>query len=251
MKAILYDVKRCKGCMKCVEACCVSNELSEEGSRACFTREGLSDQRFTTLTLTEDERFVRQQCMHCIEPSCEAACIVGAIRKTPEGPVVYDADKCIGCRYCMLACPFEVPRYEWKSNHPFIAKCQMCVDREGGPACVEACPHFAAEYGDRDALLAKAKRRIGKHPDQYRPKVWGELDAGGTCVLYVSDVDLDEFWPGNIGETSIPEMTWPVVEKTPFLFAGVAGTVSALSWVIHRRNRLAAEKAEGDENDAA
>jgi formate dehydrogenase iron-sulfur subunit len=151
----------------------------------------------------------------------------------------------------MLACPFEIPRYEWSSVHPFITKCQMCADREEGPACVGACPHFAAEYGDRDALIAKAKKRIAKSNGKYQEKIWGEFDAGGTCVLFISDVSLDEYWPTKIGETSIPEMTWPVMSKTPYLFVGVGGALSLLSWVIHRRDRMAAEKAEGDQNDAA
>ena len=247
MKAILYDVRRCRGCMKCVTACCVKNELTDDASRACFTRERLSDKRFTTLTVTDEGRFLRRQCLHCVDPSCAAACLVGALTKTEDGPVVYDADKCIGCRYCMLACPFEAPRYEWDTLHPYVKKCEMCVDREGGPACVEACPHFAAEYGDRDELLAKAKRRIAAHPDQYLPHVWGEHEAGGTCVLFISDVSLDEYWPTTIGDESIPELTWPVVSATPWLFFGVAGGLSALSFIINRRNRLASEKAEGGE----
>jgi len=251
MKAILFDVKRCRGCMKCVSACGVANGLTEADSKACFARERLSERRFTTVSVTDEGRFLRRQCLHCLEPSCESACLVGALRKTEEGPVLYDSSKCIGCRYCMLACPFEVPRYEWDTNHPYVVKCQMCADREGGPACVAACPYDASMYGDRDDLIAVARERIASGPGDYLPHIWGEHDAGGTCVLFVSDVDLGRYWPKSLGDRSVPEITWPVMAKTPFVFFGVAGVLSAVSFIIHRRERLRRERAEGGANDAA
>jgi len=243
MKGILHDVRRCAGCMRCVEACRKENG---SGKPDRFRTGDLSAERLTTLAKTKEGRHVRRHCYHCVEPACAAACLVGALTRTPEGPVVYDAEKCIGCRYCMLACPFQVPRYEWESRTPLVKKCDMCADREGGPACVEACPHEATLYGDRDELIRIAHRRIAEHPGEYVDHVWGEKEMGGTGVLLVSDVSLDGFWPEALGETSVPDLTLPLAHKAPLMFGGVLALLTGLSWVIGRRNRLAAEK-EGDE----
>lgn len=243
MKAVLHDVTRCTGCNRCVAACADENGLEGKESHARFSRSGLSAHRWTTV-VREAGRYVRRQCLHCEDPSCAAACLVGAFRKTPEGPVVYDASKCIGCRYCMLACPFEIPRYEWDTNHPFVRKCDLCHDRPGGPACIEACPNEVSLYGDREELLEVARARIRAAPDRYLDHVFGEKEAGGTSVLYLSDVDLSGMWPARMGDRSVPEMTWPVVSKTPFLAFGVAGVLTGLSWIVHRRNRRSAEAQE-------
>ena len=153
MFGILFDVTRCKGCERCVDACVEANGLDPVAAAQdrATTRDGLSANRPLSLMPVDDGRFARMSCMHCVEPSCVSACLVGAIRKTPEGPVVYDPDMCIGCRYCMLACPFHVPRYEWQETTPFVKKCSMCFDRlrDGGqPACVEACPEQAIAVVD-------------------------------------------------------------------------------------------------------
>ena len=240
MKAILHDVTRCRGCMKCVQAC---GEANGNPDPQAMHRNALSEHRLTTVERTDSGRFVRQQCRHCLEPSCVSACLVGAIRKSPEGPVVYDATKCIGCRYCMLACPFGVPRYEWKSRTPIMRKCDMCHGRPGGPACVAACPYGATLYGDREELLRIARERIVTRTELYLPVIYGQHDAGGTCVLFISDVDLAEFWPTRLGDESVPELTWPVVSRTPWIALSVAGTLSAVSWIMNRRDRLAEEAA--------
>lgn len=256
MRSILVDVTRCKGCNTCVGACARANDLVEDPTLAPFTRGRLSGDRFTTLVRLQKGRTAKLQCMHCVEPSCAAACLVGALHKSPEGPVLYDADKCIGCRYCMLACPFSIPQYQWNTDRPFVRKCQMCYGRPGGPACVQACPHDALQYGERKDLLRVAKGRIRANPKKYIHRVWGEKGGGGTSVLYLSDVPLDKIWPARLGDESVPERTMPIVRLTPFLFVGVASTLSALAFVVHRRNRLAAEKAgesieEGDGRDPA
>jgi formate dehydrogenase iron-sulfur subunit len=123
---------------------------------------------------------VRRLCMHCLDPSCASVCPVGALRRSEAGPVTYDASVCLGCRYCMVACPFGVPRYEWTSAVPAVRKCDMCVERAAKgqlPACVEACPAEAAMAGDRDTLLAEAHRRIRENPGAYHPQVYGETEA--------------------------------------------------------------------------
>jgi formate dehydrogenase iron-sulfur subunit len=215
-------------------------------------RDGLSAHRLVTLVQTDVGRFARKSCMHCLEPSCVAACLVGAIRRTDAGPVVYDPDKCIGCRYCMLACPFHVPRYEWDETKPFVKKCDMCADtlRDGGePACVSACPHEALVFGPRDAMLDLARRRIQDHPGEYVNHVWGETEFGGTSVLYVSDVDLSALdWPAT-ATAPIPELTESLIASTPKIGVGVACGLLGLNWIIGRRMRLAASQVRGPEGE--
>jgi len=251
MNAILVDVTACTGCERCVDACVEENgtdPVQAQRDRA-VTSDGLSADRLLSLHQVED-RFVRMSCMHCLEPSCVSACLVGGITKTPDGPVVYDPDKCIGCRYCMLACPFHIPRYEWDDTVPFMRKCAMCFDRQQDgqvPACVEACPNDALRFGDRDELLARAHRILADQPDRYLPHVWGEDEFGGTSVLYISDVDLTAAgWPGPETE-SIPSLTEPLIAKTPFIGLGVMASLLGINWVIRRRMELAGEGPGGSE----
>jgi formate dehydrogenase iron-sulfur subunit len=246
MRAILHDVARCKGCMKCVEICLQDNDLVHRPGDRMFEPEPLSAHRFTTLERTKNDHFVRKHCLHCVEPACAAACLVGALHQTPEGPVVYDATKCIGCRYCMLACPFQAVKYEWEKALPFVKKCDMCYDRPGGPACVEACPHDATVFGERKDLIKEARRRIDARPDLYVDHIWGEHELGGTGVMFIAPESLDDRWPGSLGGSSIPDITTPLTQKTPYIAFGVLGFLTATSWVIGRRNRLAEERASED-----
>jgi formate dehydrogenase iron-sulfur subunit len=174
------------------------------------------------------------------------ACLVGALTKTPEGPVVYNADKCIGCRYCMLACPVGIPRYEWDKTLPYVSKCSMCSERVAvgeAPVCVEACAREAMVFGERDSLLAEAHRRIAKDRNSYLPHVYGEREMGGTSLLYISDVPLDILaWPEKLGDEPMSTLTWPVISRTPHLALGVAGCLTAVTWIIQRRMKLEAEQ---------
>jgi formate dehydrogenase iron-sulfur subunit len=190
--------------------------------------------------------------MHCLEPSCVAACLVGGLLRTAEGAVVYDPDRCIGCRYCMLACPLHVPRYEWHSRLPFMRKCTLCIDRlrQGKiPACVEACPHEALSFGMRTGMLGVARERLAREPGRYLPHVWGEREWGGTSVLYLSDVDLDAIGLSRDATRSVPSITDPVIHATPHVALGVATAMAALSWVIGRRQLLAGAVGEGEGSD--
>jgi len=247
MHGILVDVTRCTGCERCVEACIKVNKLDydQAGIDRVRAPDGLSANRLATIVKLEDGHFARKSCMHCLEPSCVSACLVGGITKTGQGPVVYDPDKCIGCRYCMLACPFHIPRYEWDSTHPYMVKCMMCFDRiKDGllPACVEACPNQAMSFGSRDKLLKEAHARIAKYPRRYKRHVWGEEEFGGTSVMYISDVDLEELgWPHSAAP-AIPELTEPLISKTPFIGLTVAAGILGINWIIGRRMKLAAEK---------
>ncbi len=246
-KAILTDTTRCTGCEKCVTACKQVNGLGPDQPRRWKLRiDDLSATRFTTI-VRHDGQFVRQQCRHCVEPACVSACLVGAMRKLPEGPVVYDGDRCMGCRYCMMACPFEIPRYDWAAAVPYVRKCTLCAPRlaEGRiPACVEACPEQATIFGDRDALLAEARRRIRATPARYVPHVYGEDDVGGTSVLMISSVPLDFLAAGKVTDQPLPELTWAALSKVPPLALGVGGLMAGVFWITGRRMKLQAERLD-------
>lgn len=189
-KAVLYDATRCIGCRECVLGCAEANGW--EADLALGTDLRLTDSCLTFLQHFEDagdDFFLKRQCMHCVEPACVSACMLGAMRKDADGAVVWNGDLCVGCRYCQIACPFNVPRFEWDSATPSLHKCQLCPERraEGrAPACVEQCRRGALAFGPRDELLGEAHRRIDASPDRYNPRVYGEREAGGTGVLYLA-----------------------------------------------------------------
>jgi len=243
MDAILVDVTKCIGCEKCIAACIEKNNLNLE--KSYFDREtsrdGLSSDRFLSIKKVDEGRFARFSCMHCLEPACVSACLVGGITKSKEGPVIYDPDKCIGCRYCMLACPFHIPRYEWNATKPFMKKCNMCYDRikeNKQPVCVQACPQNAIIFGNRKDLLKLANSLIKNNRGKYLNHIWGQKEYGGTSVLYVSDIDLSKMgWPDkNI--SAIPTITEPLIEKTPAIGITVGGFLIGLNWIIKRRMEL-------------
>jgi formate dehydrogenase iron-sulfur subunit len=184
--------------------------------------------------------------MHCEDPSCASACPVGAFRKTELGPVTYDESRCLGCRYCMLACPFGVPRYEWSKAAPAVRKCDMCAARlEKGllPACVEACPAEASVAGTREELLAEAHRRIRGSPDAYYPHVYGETEVGGTSVLFLSPVPFEELGFATVGETPPPNLTWQALRKVPAVMSVGGAVLFGVWWITHRREQVAAAEA--------
>jgi len=253
--AILTDVTRCTGCEKCVDACQEANDLPKERSWRWIKQiDDLSSARWTTITRLDSDkgaRYLRKPCLHCAEPSCVSACIVGALKKTPEGPVVYNPDICIGCRYCMIACPWEIPRYSWEDSVPYIQKCDMCFERvikDGKlPACVEACPTQATIFGDRDELLAEAKRRLSREPHKYINKIWGASEVGGTSVMYISDVDikLTGLDAPVISPEPMPHRTTKILHQMPLVFTGMSLLMGGLYWMFKRRQEvMAAENME-------
>ncbi|MGD2069539.1 MAG: 4Fe-4S dicluster domain-containing protein [Gemmatimonadota bacterium] len=247
--AILVDTTRCTGCEECVLACKEENGLGPDRLRpGQATFDGLSSTRFSTVLRRPDDLFVKRQCLHCLEPACVSACLVGAMQKTPEGPVVYDEELCMGCRYCLVACPYGIPRYQWDEATPYVRKCTLCHHRivEGRePACVEACPSDALLFGNRAELLAEAWRRIEAFPGRYARHVYGEHEVGGTSVLYLADRSLGFLaWSRELGDEPMPHLTWASLAKIPPVVLGMGGLMTGIYWVVQRRMRLAARAAD-------
>ncbi|MDP8208179.1 MAG: 4Fe-4S dicluster domain-containing protein [Candidatus Electryonea clarkiae] len=255
--AILTDVTKCIGCRDCVVACKQTYNLDKDVPRRWSNDDGLSSRNWTSIIERENNTFVRKQCRHCLEPACVAACPVGALQISDEGPVIYDSKKCMGCRYCMLVCPYGIPRYDWDLAVPFVRKCIMCFPRlqEGKqPACTEACPVEATIFGTRDELLAEAHRRIKAEPDKYINKVWGEDEIGGSRVLYISNVDLSFLTYGkNYDNKSVPSLARPAMNAVLPTFATMAGTMAGVGWIINRRmkNMQTDELEENQDNSSS
>jgi formate dehydrogenase iron-sulfur subunit len=191
------------------------------------------------------ERFVRRMCMHCQDPACASACLVGALKKTPAGPVTYDASKCIGCRYCLVACPFSVPRYEWSKLVPFVKKCDLCAERltKGQqPACVEACPVQASITGNRQDMLDEAERRI-LNDSKYVRHIYGSEEAGGTSVFFISDVPFEKLGFAAPPNQPLPLLTASALGDGPTVILVGGAVLSGLYWITQRRVLVAQAEA--------
>jgi formate dehydrogenase iron-sulfur subunit len=240
-KAMLIDITQCAGCNACQDACKAQNKLKEGAETA------LSSTAYTAL---EDHNgtTVRRMCQHCEHPTCVSVCPVGAFTKTEIGPVLYDESKCIGCRYCMQACPFQVPRYEWTSNYPRVQKCRFCYDRikEGlQPACAEACPTGATKFGNRDELIAEAHARISAEPTKYVNRVYGQKEVGGTSILYISSVPFEQLgFKTQLETTPLPDLTWNALSKIPTVVSVGSVFLYGIYWITSRREEV--ERAEGN-----
>ena len=248
-KAILYDATQCVGCLVCESACAKQNGLPYDDDVAKVKK--TSETKFTYVALVTEageEKYMRNLCMHCIDPTCVSVCPVKAMTKSKEGPVVYDASKCMGCRYCIMACPFQIPKYEWSKAIPTVKKCIMCSERvEAGKqtACTEACPTGATVFGDRDQLLADAHRRIAGSPGTYVPHIYGEKEAGGTGVLLLSSVPFQQFgFPANLPDGSIPHITGEVLAHVPDVVTVGSAILGGIYWITHRRDVVAAAEKE-------
>jgi formate dehydrogenase iron-sulfur subunit len=241
---VLIDLTRCTGCNSCALACKESNGLP----RPDVVPDALGSDTYTfveeRLVTTADgdvkRRYVKRQCMHCLNAACVAACPAAAMYKSAEGPVIYRAYRCLGCRYCEAACPFSVPRFNWDNGTtPVINKCWLCYDRlrEGErPACVEACPTGALRFGVREELLAQAHAQITSYPERYVDHIYGEFEVGGTSMLYLSDVPFEQLgFRGGLPETAPPEETEKVVSKLPYVLGGMTALMTGAAVYTHRQ----------------
>jgi len=222
--AMLQDTTRCIGCQACEQACCEKNGFPapETDPETGYERK-TGPEALTVINANatggKSIVFCKTQCMHCDQPACVSACLVNAMYKTKEGPVVWREDKCMGCRYCMVACPYDVPKFEYGSLNPKIRKCVMCYDRirEGKiPACAEACPQEAILFGRRGDLLDIARKRIYDHPSRYVRHIYGEHEVGGTNMLYLAGVPFEQLgFRTDLGTTPYPEYTKTFLYSVP------------------------------------
>lgn len=240
-KGLLIDITKCIGCGSCVDACKMQNDLPSTEPKKLDA---------TNFTVVENHNgiYVRRLCMHCLDPSCASACPVSALYKTEYGAVAYDPKKCMGCRYCMVACPFGIPKYEWDNPNPKVRKCILCIDRlkEGEPtACAEACPTEATLFGEREELLKIAKERIQSAPDVYFNHIYGEKEAGGTSVLFLSPKPFEELGFNTfVYKKPYPEFTWAVMSKIPPFVLIWGSFLTGLWWLTERKNEVARIKKE-------
>jgi len=222
---VLVDTTLCVGCRACEAACSETNKnpAPPEGDAVLEHRRETTENAFTVVNRVEgvDNRFAKRQCMHCISPACASACPVRAMDKKPEGPVTYDPSNCLGCRYCMIACPFDIPKYEYDSNTPRVRKCTFCAERQAAglkPACTEVCPSGALTFGRRGELLEVAKTRIYTNPGKYVHHVYGEHEAGGTSWLYIGDVPLEKLaLRSGTPEKDVPSLVAGALGAPPFV----------------------------------
>lgn len=244
---LLFDSTRCIGCGACSAACKEANGLPLP-----------IEERTTAYTWTVVEKIgganVRRLCFHCRQPTCVSVCPVAALRKTADGPVVYDNKRCIGCRYCIMACPFGVPKYQWDQPVPVVGKCVLCAGRvaDGLPtACAAVCPTGATLFGERDALAREARARIDASPDTYTDHVYGLSEAGGTSVLMLAGVPFARLGlKTDLPSTPLPLLTWQVLSKIPS-FAAVWGVcLFGIHWITKRRDEVRAYEAEQREGTA-
>lgn len=223
---ILYDSTLCVGCQSCEFACAEANGLPEP---ADYPEPGiirkLDENRrcvINAYSTSGGEVYVKRQCMHCNDPACASACLTNAMDKTPGGPVIWQGEKCMGCRYCMISCPFDIPKFEYDSPNPRIQKCDMCFDRLAEckmPACVENCPSGALTYGTRRELISEARQRIHAEPDRYIDYIYGEHEAGGTSFLYLSGVPFEEIGLNtSVQKSSYPALTKGFLYSVPTIF---------------------------------
>lgn len=244
---ILVDTTRCVGCRSCEVACAETHQLPvpDQSDESVFEK-----RRDTTITqwtvvnrfnTEKGEVFVKKQCMHCNQPGCAAACLVKAMQKREEGPVTWDTN-CMGCRYCMVSCPYDIPKFEYHSPNPRIQKCNLCYERikEGKlPACVEACPAEALTFGKRRDLLEEAKTRIYQNPENYYHHIYGEYEVGGSSYLYLSAVPFEQLgFRTDLGTTPYPKYTTGFLYSVPVVLLLWPAFLLGVSQITKKDNEI-------------
>ncbi|ABF39460.1 4Fe-4S ferredoxin, iron-sulfur binding protein [Candidatus Koribacter versatilis Ellin345] len=285
-KTTLVDITKCIGCRACQVACKHWNEGEGEATELEYNLgfqnpATLSAKTLTLITFHElpneqaqgglNYLFTMRRCLHCLEPACTSACPTTALARMADGPVGYDADKCIGCRYCVWACPWGVPTPEWDSLTPKIKKCTHCADREDQPvplernsvpltadetdrykksittpACVKACPADALTFGDRDSILQDAHARIAAHPDKYVDHIYGEKEAGGTTVVYLSSVPFEKIGFPDVGTKPYPGFSRTALHAVPPAVIAVGAMLGGVYSFMKRRTVALIAAAENN-----
>jgi formate dehydrogenase iron-sulfur subunit len=256
--AVLVDTTLCQGCRACEAACSEANLLEAPVQTSPATdvfkeKRQTSQTHLTVVNRYEgkagpdgDPRYAKKQCMHCVEPACASACPVRALDKLPGGPVTYHPERCIGCRYCMVACPFDIPKYEYDSLAPTVKKCTFCAARQAqglAPACTSVCPTGALKFGKREALLDEAKTRIFGKPEAYVHHVYGEHEAGGTNWLYISDVPFEKLgFTARVDDESYPQLVKGALSVPPFVMTLWPPLLMGFYAFSHRKDEVAKDE---------
>lgn len=239
---VLVDTTLCVGCRTCTRVCAEGHGLPVPPDQC---RETTSPTQLTVVDgrQLDDPKvelgvvFVKRQCLHCLQPACASACLTRAMHKTESGPVTWDKGKCMGCRYCMVCCPFDVPKFEYDSPTPQIRKCDLCVDRlQRGepPRCVANCEAGALTFGRRSELLREAHKRLATNPDGYHQHIFGEHEAGGTSWLYLAAVPFDRLgFPKDLEQQSYPSLTKEFLYGVPVVLTLVPPLLLGISKAVH------------------
>ena len=250
---ILYDSTLCKGCQSCEYACAEKYGLPEpkDFPKAGVIRKTDENKRvvINQYKTSKGEQYVRKSCMHCNEPACASACLTKAMYKTDEGPVIWRENKCMGCRSCMISCPFDIPKFEYNNPNPKIQKCRMCYEliKQGKkPECVDVCPQEALLFGKRKDLIEIAKTRIYTEPQKYHHAIYGEHEVGGTGVIYIGAVPFEELgFRNDLGTSSYPEKNKNFLYSVPaVLVLWPAFLVGLYNSVNERKKDILKEKQQ-------
>jgi Fe-S-cluster-containing dehydrogenase component len=252
---VLVDTTVCIGCRNCEWACKTAHELptlprDKYSDRSVFSKMRRPNEKALTVvneypnpknaSLPTD---VKVQCMHCDHPACVSACIVGAMSKQENGSVIWDTNKCIGCRYCMVACPFQVPSFQYdKALNPKIMKCDFCFERTKVgklPACVEICPVETLTYGPRSELIRVARDKIKRNPDRYINHIYGEYEAGGTSWMYLANQDFTKLAFPKPGDKPMPGTSESIQHGIFAYFVppvSLYAILGGIMWITKKRN---------------
>ena len=262
-KGLIIDTTRCTGCRGCQSACKQWNLLPGWGADdedydtsfnpAMTNPTNLNAKTYCFVDFHEIEEggklswhFVHKRCFHCSHPACVSVCPVTALAKHEDGPVTWDNERCIGCRYCQNACPFDIPKFEWEKAWPKIQKCTFCWNRiEDGmqPACAKACPPDAIMFGERADVLAEAHVRMANNPGKYYNHIYGEKEAGGTSLFYLTSVAPEKLgFNTDVEEEFYPDLTWEFLSKIPLEMAGIAALMGGVYYF--RKKRVDAQGAK-------
>lgn len=256
---VLFDSTRCIGCRKCEEACNRVNQMPPpdrpfddlrvlEKPRRTNARTYTIVNRYDSTSAGKGPLYRKMQCNHCLEPACASACFVRAFSKTETGAVVYDASVCVGCRYCMIACPFEIPTYEYdKVLTPRIQKCTFCylprITKGRPPGCVEICPTEALTFGKRSELIRVGRERIRRFPQRYEDHIYGEHEMGGTSWMYLSAVPFREIGlREDLGITPAPRLTKGALSSVPVVVGLWPVLLTGIYAISRRKEKISDEE---------
>src|SRR5450759_5158910 len=249
---VLVDTTRCIGCRSCELACAEAHAMPVPDISDASALDKIRQTSVTQWTLVnryqteKGEVFAKKQCMHCNQPGCVAACLVKAMQKRENGAVTWDTN-CMGCRYCMISCPFDIPKFEYYRSFPKIQKCSLCWERlQKGekPACVEACQAEALAFDSRRELIEEANRRIYKESGKYISHIYGEREVGGTGYLYISAVPFEQIgFRTDLGTIAYPELSKGFLYSVPIVLLLWPAFLIGVNTITKRKDEV--QRREG------